>query len=895
MAIKRPDELAPVDSIANDDILIAEINPDDPGARRVVKIKAFDFLSGHTPESTTVSNIGAGIDLVSGLSDYDVKIKTISGGSNISVRESDNTVFIDFVGDIPAGGGGDGGGSAGDGGGSAGGGGGGVGGSFAFFSNSENNVGLLEKTYYNTPTSNIYLSGVTVDTAEDMKLYLRWDGPGDSYMGSASINGVNIPTGNIAELGTNTRRFEGYLDNLDLSSLTEVTGIANGSTGILYLEELGGGPEALSVTIQPVSSGTAKGGTELGATSLKGGDSISVYAVFANNDIDTIKVFNSGISDGISHQSYALNDTGDGNFTAEIPITVTAARSSSQQVAISAINSFGSEGGSVISVNSIDLDQTYPIISATDPISFNGRSDGLRPGEFVSFTNSIANWAVGNSDTVSYTALTADISVTNSNIFEGSKRVDYQAGIYNNSDNITMRAVRVSNGAVDTEGVKIKIAYPPEISNITFAAQASSAVSPHTIGTTEVKGGDVINATIDVSGNGTAIGDIRLALGNFGLSNGKAAAAYGSTDLGGGVYRYTVPVTVTSDASRDGASVGIKATPSHATFPIAGSEFTSVGGVTLNNTTRPSVTIDSISYPAGQQALKNSETATVSNTVANQDTIEYTSPGSQLTITSANTYQTNKSVSRSAGDYNISSNNFTITATKTSNGAVATASTIVQIAHADLQLSITNLASSISSSPAGVTDNFNMTSTQKFLEVPDLFTSLSQTSPSELTTGSQGTNTNSNSYTIKVRDVDTKGRFSWRVSGKNLAGKIQNTIGTNPDYTLAGFSSRTIEASPRDLGAGLANIGTSVTNPASVSMENISEGGTAINGGTMYTYQSYADNTQLDNSYDVNNKFTICDSAGRTLTSGDHIFNLDKLNRAANSSVINPARFVVEE
>lgn len=889
MAIKRPDQLSGVESIGGDDILIAEINPDSSTDRKVVKIKSSDFLAGHVPESTTVSNIGNGLDLVSGITDYDVKIKTITGGSNISLREVADTVYIDFDGDIPAGGGGDGGGNGG-------GGGGGAGGSFAFFSNAQNNIGLLQKTYYSTPTASTYLSGVTVDTAEDMKLYLRWDGPGDSYMGSASINGVSIPTGNINELGTNTRRFEGYVNNLDLSSLTEVTGIANGSTGILNLEELGGGPEAISVTIQPISSGTAKAGTELGIQSLKGGDTITGYAVFDTNDITSIKVFDSGISDGISHRSYALTDTGDGNYTAAIPITVTQTRSSSQALAISAINSFGSEGGSVISSNSINLDQTYPNISATDPTNFNGRSDGLRPGEFVSFTNSIANWAVGNSDTVSYTALTSDISVTNSNTFEGSKRVDYQAGIYNNSDNITMRAVRVSNGAVDTEGVKIKISYPPEITGITFAASASSATSPHVVGSSEVKGGDVINAFIDVSGNGTAIGDVRLALGNYGLSNSKAATAYSSSNLGGGVYRYTVPVTVTSDASRDAASVGIKATPSHATFPIAGSEFTSAGGVTLNNTTRPSVTINSISYPAGQQALKNNESATVSNTVAYQDTIAYTSPGGQLTITSANTYQTNKSVSRSAGDYNISSNNFTIKATKTSNGAVATASTIVQIAHADLQLSITNLASSISSSPAGVSDDFNMTSTQKFLEVPNLFTSLSQTSPSELITGSQGTNTNSNSYTIKVRDVDTKGTFQWRPSGKNLAGKVQTSISTNPNYTLAGFSARIVNSNPSTaLGRGLFPIGTTVSDPNGVTFENMAEGGSATNGGTIYSYKSYSDGTQLNDTLDFNNQFAICNSAGVTYTTGDFIYNLDKLIRDANSSTTTPAKAAIEE
>ena len=52
---------------------------------------------------------------------------------------------------------------------------------------------------------------------------------------------------------------------------------------------------------------------------------------------------------------------------------------------------------------------------------------------------------------------------------------------------------------------------------------------------------------------------------------------------------------------------------------------------------------------------------------------------------------------------------------------------------------------------------------------------------------------------------------------------------------------------------------------------------------------------QLDNSYDLDNKFTVCDSLGVTNSNGDHIFNLDKLNRAANTAVNNPAQFAVSE
>ena len=86
-----------------------------------------------------------------------------------------------------------------------------------------------------------------------------------------------------------------------------------------------------------------------------------------------------------------------------------------------------------------------------------------------------------------------------------------------------------------------------------------------------------------------------------------------------------------------------------------------------------------------------------------------------------------------------------------------------------------------------------------------------------------------------------------------------------------------------------------MSDSSDISFENISEGGIGPSGGTIYTYQSYADGVSLDNSYDVDNKFTVCDSAGITNSTGDYVFNLDKLNRAANSSVSNPAKFLISE
>lgn len=918
----KPSDLPKVSGLANDDIFIVEVEPNNFENLQVVHIekqhlfsgylnqvdnlgRGFDLgtISGGTlelssllagsgveitkttlnelvlnftgdSESTTASNIGSGLGLVSGITDADLKLKSITGGSNIVVSESNDTLSIEFTGELSSSGPG------------------GAGTQFAFFSDAENNLGPTIKTYYNTPTSDTYLSGIEVDTAADLKVYLRWDGPGDSYMGSGFIDGIRIPDNQITELGNFTRRFQGYLDNLSFVGRDFISGEANGVSSVITLNELGGGPTPISLTITDISNASPKNGTRLGQTHLKGDDSINIYATFDTNDVDVIKVFNSGISDGISESSYSLVDTGDGNYTATIPITVTNLRDGLQGVSVIARNAFGTSGNTTESSNQINIDQVYPSISASDPASYNGRSDGLRDGESTTFVNSIANWDSSNGDTVLYSGSTSDILISNSGSFENPKTVSYIDGIHSDQDNLTIEAVRVNNGAVDTDNVKIKIANPPQITSISFAATATSAQSPNTVGVSEVKGGDTINAYIDVQSNESSANQINLQISNYGLSEGQSASNYSYADLGGGVFRYTVPIIVTDESSRNG-TVGIKAIPSNAFYNIFGDEFTSNDLVNLNNS-YPSVSITSVSYPTNQQALKSSESAIVSNNVSNFDVISYSSNG-QLDITDSTTYESSKTVNRLNGGYNVSTNNLTITATKTSNGAVSSDSTVVKIANDPLAFSINGLASPLSSSPAGISDNFNLVSSQLMLSSPSLSTDSTQTVASDLDHTSAGTSTNSNSFRVTVDDLDTKGVFAWEVSGDNLAGITTTTISTNPNYTIQGFSARTITASPTSLGAGLAPIGTSVSNPSNVSMENISEGGSGPNAGTIYSYQSYADGIQLDNSYDLDNKFTVCDSLGVTDSNGDHIFNLDKLNRAANTAVNNPAQFAVSE
>jgi hypothetical protein len=210
-----------------------------------------------------------------------------------------------------------------------------------------------------------------------------------------------------------------------------------------------------------------------------------------------------------------------------------------------------------------------------------------------------------------------------------------------------------------------------------------------------------------------------------------------------------------------------------------------------------------------------------------------------------------------------------------------------------MTLTISGLASKLISSNSGQNYNFSLNSNQKYNAFPTLSVDSSQTTPSSLTHTSQSTN-GTNSFRINVNDSHTKGIFNWQVSAFNLAG-IETTTVSPSTYNIEGFNSRDIFASPQSLSAGLASIGTSVTNPNNVDLENTSEGGTGPNGGTIYTYKSIANGTQLDFTFDFNNEFTVCDSSGVTDSNGDHIFNLDALSRAANTDVNNPAKYIVSE
>ena len=949
MSNKRPDELPVVSSIASGDILIAEINPDNAGTRQVVKIAKGDLLSGISGGSgsgitffsnlgagsgiasgvdgttgyfktlvggtnlqitgddeslyfnvtglsgdgsgsgiTGVESLGAGSALASGVSGSDLYLKSLVAGTNISLSSDDNTITINAAG--------------------GGGGGGGETSAFAFFSDAINNGGIIEKTYYPTVTPNTYLSGIDVDNASDIKLYLRWDGPHDGYMGTGFINGQQIPTGNVTQLGTATRRFEGYIDNLDLAGTTIATGIANGFTGTISIQEAGAGPTPFSVFVPPVASGTPKAGTNLGSTDYKGDDTTTGYVTFDTTDVTGIKVFNEGISDGIGYANYALIDTGDARHTARIPITLTNSRNGSQTLKVIAANNFGTTGAATES-NAVTLDQTYPVISATSPsLTDYVNNQGLNSGENITFANTITDWNQFGGDTILYSGLNNEITITQSGFYQNPKTVTYFTGVFNDSSNITISAARLSNGATDSENVTIRIAKNPIITGIILNSIATSATSPNVVGTTEIKGGDVVQAEVVVNTNEVAAGDIEFSVSNAGVSDGSQTAySAGSspTTLPDGTVSYTLDLNVTSSVGRDGAQ-SVTVTPRN-NFDTTGPALTSAASATVNNADFPNVTAGpAVSYPAGQGALKGTESATVSNSVTTYNTVVYTSPSTELTINGGDTtFSANKSVTRkaTAAGYNISSDNFTLTATKTSNGMVRDDSTVVNMADTAAAFTINGLESSIQiNTGQSVFDNFDLDIDQVLYEIPNLYLDYTQDPQSTLTALAQGTGTASNDYRLTVAPDDAKGTFTFSGSGLNLGGRETFVIGTRPNYIISGIVEGSGYISQLSPCAGLIYLQGPMIDPSTMLVENVTKaGGGGANNGTDYTYQAYANGTNITCTTDVVNKFAIVTSgAGPGIgvltanTTGDHLFNLDMNQRLANTKAPG-ALFVISQ
>lgn len=321
---------------------------------------------------------------------------------------------------------------------------------------------------------------------------------------------------------------------------------------------------------------------------------------------------------------------------------------------------------------------------------------------------------------------------------------------------------------------------------------------------TELKAGDTFNFHVD-----TDVPIVSIEIDNFGAFNASTTSVTAGTS-----HNLTSRIIADRGTSVQalGARVRVqKANGSYSAWFLTTSQGSTDGQYTVKlNNLYPSISIGSINYPSSQQALKDNEQATVSNDVTNYNVISYTSPNGDLTISNSSSYETPKTVTRAAGNYNISTNNFRITATRNANNAVTiNSSTVVKIAHTAPTLTVSVPAARLRTGGNDGTSTpsytITITATQELISAPTL--SIPTGGGTWLGGGFSGSGTTW-TRSIQISDSLTKTTYTWgAIFATNLAGKDVTTITTGPTYVIGGFLSRTVSLAAF---ANEVNINTSV-------------------------------------------------------------------------------------
>ena len=328
----------------------------------------------------------------------------------------------------------------------------------------------------------------------------------------------------------------------------------------------------------------------------------------------------------------------------------------------------------------------------------------------------------------------------------------------------------------------------PAITDITFGAYPGTQ--------TALKSGDVIGVTVTVENDATSVW---ISAG--GAATSLVNLSIGAEDGAGTGYRYATGTITISGVTSD---AGVTAQASNA----LGTDGDPVVSENLNiDQVYPTITFNSTTYPASQGALKNSESATVNASVTNWtsgvDTIVYSSPNSQLSISDTTTYLQNKTVTRIAGDYNYSTNNYRISATKVSNAATTVGNSTVRIAHVAATLTIVEPATRLRTGSTGfanvaLTTAASVAEHAIYINANQVLSSSPSLAAPDANKGvwKNGSFINTGGMTsfrdyLQLADNSIRGTHTWgAISGTNLAG-IETTVATgDTSYTIGGFVPR---------------------------------------------------------------------------------------------------------
>ena len=413
-------------------------------------------------------------------------------------------------------------------------------------------------------------------------------------------------------------------------------------------------------------------------------------------------------------------------------------------------------------------------------------------------------------------------------------------------------AVVASHGDGGEAEVTITMDAVPGIDTLRF-------IGGYPAGQTEVKAGDVLSIQF-VTDTPVVAYEIR--------DTGAFIATTGTLTPG---TTHTVAGLVVADRGNVTQNLGFqlrvkKASGTWSAWANTGSLPTQTDGVSyvkLNNVA-PIITMGTIVYPLGKEALDSGNVAVVNHTVANANGYTYSSPGAQLTIANASSYESAKNVTQLGGSYNDSIVNFNIVARRTANGSQAVATAIVKIASIAPQVTLTlpaaRLRSGGNNGTAAQDHTITLTANQALVEAPTL------NAPEGVWKDAWVSDVARKIWTRKltIHDNNAKGTFTFNsLVAKSLSGRVINALQGSADYVLGGFVFRTLSvpAYPNRQ----AVIGTQVASTGKLRCSNLSKGNT---GSLNFTYQA-AQTPALDRFSIVNtDTWYNCDNANATSNTG---------------------------
>lgn len=316
------------------------------------------------------------------------------------------------------------------------------------------------------------------------------------------------------------------------------------------------------------------------------------------------------------------------------------------------------------------------------------------------------------------------------------------------------------------------------------------------------------------------------------------------------------PFTVTAGAwsATINCGTGTNATANYQCYAkvtggAAGADFVSTESIDLDQTV-PTFSAVSHSYPAGQEAIKDVETDTVTITHTNAETgdsylYDDNSTG-ELTIPATTTYAAGKAVARLSGNYRESGTNYRLTVTRLQkNGLSATKTGTVKIAHTTPVITVARTSGGSALYRLGTDDGtvnykdqtvyLNSSQANLSTHTPTLAVAAGDTTTWQGSWSTDGDLRYTRSLRVADADINAGGQaannFTWGAcSVKNRAGKEATAVTTNASYSLGGFATRTINMGPITGGdppyTHTGDIGVPVVDTSKTTVVNASKGGT---------------------------------------------------------------------